>query len=715
LGKSLSATSDETTKNTNQPCSCTSEVVGAYGRMGSVWLCHDDTAAAVPRGVSAGCLTKAGYPIYVATPSYAWSEIWHQTLSERREDLVFVGNGIPPPSFEQATVMVSHFSVLQVCRRRNELESSNPMVGTNALSPKTFLYGRHSERAAQVLEANGVQTEIVESFSEIRIAAARKLVWASCLWLLSHSNTNNPPLTVAEVHEQRQPMLDRLVTDLLPALEQLVGQSINRYDMDEYLKAYSLSIPDAIPSRALAIAELEDRNGVWLAMKSRDKPQTFHQELIQQVTDKEMLENLLQGKHKERVSPNDSQQQTLRLDVKDIGLAVKGDYYPPRSTSPQQIIIVGGGMIGSSVALFLAQRRPDWNITVLDQLSEKDVGRTTPASWAWLNANGKSPKSYQLLNQLGLHAWKHESHLSSLVSWMGSLVRFEERPAFVDDGGYLVEGPLSFSRILELEPFADWKINEDSDQTNSGYTYFFPDEGCVDPLVAVQTLRRAAEDLGVKIVANTNVTNVLRNKQTGNVRGIEAKTVTDDENVEQSTIPADLVVVAAGVGAAAQGLGGLPLLHRPGQIAYASPTTTSQGRLSRILVDPLRSSHVLQRADGSIVAGGGSLEVGGASGSTFSSSENKSAESLLEGAKRLSPSVVNGAEFTHASEAVRPMPKDGLPVVGYLQQGLYTLVTHSGITLGPLLSALAAGEIDENISCDLLSPYRPSRFVENTT
>jgi glycine/D-amino acid oxidase-like deaminating enzyme len=87
----------------------------------------------------------------------------------------------------------------------------------------------------------------------------------------------------------------------------------------------------------------------------------------------------------------------------------------------------------------------------------------------------------------------------------------------------------------------------------------------------------------------------------------------------------------------------------------------------------------------------------------------------LEGAKRLSPSVVDGAEFTHTSEAVRPMPKDGLPVVGYLQQGLYTLVTHSGITLGPLLSALAAGEIDENISCDLLSPYRPSRFVENTT
>jgi glycine/D-amino acid oxidase-like deaminating enzyme len=56
------------------------------------------------------------------------------------------------------------------------------------------------------------------------------------------------------------------------------------------------------------------------------------------------------------------------------------------------------------------------------------------------------------------------------------------------------------------------------------------------------------------------------------------------------------------------------------------------------------------------------------------------------------------------------MPSDGLPVVGYVQQGLYTIVMHSGITLGPVVAALAAGEISENICCKLLGPYRPARF-----
>jgi len=277
-----------------------------------------------------------------------------------------------------------------------------------------------------------------------------------------------------------------------------------------------------------------------------------------------------------------------------------------------------------------------------------------------------------------------------------------------------VEGPLSIERIQQLEPFANWQLKKqhnDDESRDEGATYLFPDEGCVDPIVAVQTLRRVAEERGVHFVANQNVTKVLRDEQTGIICGVESTT---SEDMKPTFTPADLVVVAAGVGAAAPSLGGLPLLHRPGQISYALPKSESPRRLSRILVDPLRSSHVMQRPDGSIVAGGGALVSGGSSGTLIFSSKTKDSEALLEGAKELSPSIVNQAEFTHSSKAVRPMPSDGLPIVGYLQQGLYAIVTHSGITLGPVLSALAAGELDENISCNLLTPYRPSRF-QNTT
>jgi glycine/D-amino acid oxidase-like deaminating enzyme len=369
-------------------------------------------------------------------------------------------------------------------------------------------------------------------------------------------------------------------------------------------------------------------------------------------------------------------------------------------------------------------------VTVIDMLSDSEAGQTTPASWAWLNANGKEPKSYQLLNQLGLHAWKCHPELSSLPSWTGSIVRFEKRPAFVDEGGYPVHGPLSKSKIHELEPLAhlpNMKI-EDGSIHDETPVYFFPDEGSVDPFQAVKTLRRAAQDLGVQFLTNHNVTKVLRN-QDGLVCGIESCPSNSNEGADTTavtTTPTDLVVVAAGVGAATKVLGALPMLHRPGALAFAKPHGHVQGqqrqRLSRILVDPTRSTHVLQRSDGTIVIGGGVLEVGGSSGSALGNNNADGGDDspissadvsllLLDGARQLAPQMVQDATLTHTTQAVRPMPQDGLPAVGYSeQQGLYMIVTHSGFTLGPLLGALAAGEIVEHVSCDLLAQYRPTRF-----
>jgi glycine/D-amino acid oxidase-like deaminating enzyme len=295
---------------------------------------------------------------------------------------------------------------------------------------------------------------------------------------------------------------------------------------------------------------------------------------------------------------------------------------------------------------------------------------------------------------------------------MGSLVRFEKLPAFVNEGGYPVDGPLSESKIHELEPLAHLpNVKIDGSIHDEAPVYFFPGEGSVDPIEAVKTLRRAAEDLGVQFLTNHNVTKVLRN-QDGLVCGIESGPSNSDGVDTVTTTPTDLVVVAAGVGAGAKALGALPLLHRPGALAFAKPNGNVQGQLSRILVDQTRSTHVLQRSDGTIVAGGGVLEVGGSSGSALGNADDSPSNdvSFLDGARQLAPRIVQDATLTHTTQAVRPMPQDGLPAVGYLEQGLYTVVTHSGFTLGPLLGALAAGEIVENVSCDLLAQYRPTRF-----
>jgi glycine/D-amino acid oxidase-like deaminating enzyme len=61
----------------------------------------------------------------------------------------------------------------------------------------------------------------------------------------------------------------------------------------------------------------------------------------------------------------------------------------------------------------------------------------------------------------------------------------------------------------------------------------------------------------------------------------------------------------------------------------------------------------------------------------------------------------------------RPMPPDGLPIVGWLpgHDRIYVAVGHGGITIGPLVGRLVADEIISDRDLKVLKPFRPSRFV----
>ena len=770
--KSIARSKEEPNSKNNEEVvvKYNAEVVGAFGRMGSFWLCHhnDDNDAGsevgvpaiVPRGISPGYLSPFGCPIYIAIPSQFWVEIYNQVPDDRRCDCVFIGNGIPLSELKDATIVVPHYGILQVCRLgKDDNDHVQKPIVTSPLSPKTYIYHRganskhHAMHVSKILNRQDVSTQSVDAdFQKIQTLAGQKLLWASCMWLVCHyvdddttatenNNSSHYPLTVSQAHEQRQRMIDQLVEELLPAFQKMnMGQSLSKDEVLQYIKSYSLSMPTAIPSKQLALAELNERNGVWLKLATTEKPQTFHKQLIQQHIPEVFNMNFSEDQGVRHDDMIDSTE-WLKLDMDHIHLTAWGRRRRQQDSNltaaaikPKHISIVGGGIMGSAISLFLAQRHPNCTIAVFDHNKDNgsSLGKTTPASWAWLNANGKSPKSYQLLNLLGIHAWKHESHLSALPAWMGSLVRFENFPDFVNDGGLPIQGPLSNDQIQEIEPLCDWKLTNKQDDgdgvdtSGEGFTFHFPDEGCVDPAEAVQILRQAAKTLGVKFYNDRNVTNVVKDLETGKVSGIMTSSDIDGEEF----VATDLVVSAAGTGVSSSHLGGMPLQHRPGQIAYAHPSDESQNsgdRLSKLLVDSARQIHLLQRKDGSLVAGGGALEVGGVEFGSSSEEESTSTTTktasattnkndddgdtfLLDGAKKLAPALMSSAKFSHTASAVRPMTSDGLPAIGYIDQGLYVVVTHSGITLGPLLAALAAGEIMENIECDILSEYRPTRF-----
>ena len=78
--------------------------------------------------------------------------------------------------------------------------------------------------------------------------------------------------------------------------------------------------------------------------------------------------------------------------------------------------------------------------------------------------------------------------------------------------------------------------------------------------------------------------------------------------------------------------------------------------------------------------------------------------------------ALHSAKISETLVGVRPIPKDGFSCVGAVSAlpGYYEAVTHSGVTLGPLVGRLLAKEILSGEVDPLVAPFRPDRFVRNT-
>jgi len=163
--------------------------------------------------------------------------------------------------------------------------------------------------------------------------------------------------------------------------------------------------------------------------------------------------------------------------------------------------------------------------------------------------------------------------------------------------------------------------------------------------------------------------------------------ITDDG----TKFEADVVIVAAGVGS--KDLSGVDVIRQPGVIALTKSVCTkfnadregvdlAGNAPRRVLVDTINEAHILQRRGGELAIGGGYLQVGGVA------------------------SVSQLGRLAEKKEDERNAAAKEIP-------GLFCVVSHSGITLGPLLGELAAIELQlchQTAASELLEDYRPTRF-----
>ncbi|MGK5064934.1 FAD-dependent oxidoreductase [Janthinobacterium sp. LB3P112] len=66
-----------------------------------------------------------------------------------------------------------------------------------------------------------------------------------------------------------------------------------------------------------------------------------------------------------------------------------------------------------------------------------------------------------------------------------------------------------------------------------------------------------------------------------------------------------------------------------------------------------------------------------------------------------------------AGIGLRPMPFDGVPIIGYLAQveGVYVCAMHPGVVLAAIVGQLASEEIVDGQPASALEACRPARFL----
>jgi glycine/D-amino acid oxidase-like deaminating enzyme len=362
-----------------------------------------------------------------------------------------------------------------------------------------------------------------------------------------------------------------------------------------------------------------------------------------------------------------------------------------------RVAVVGAGVVGTSVAYRLSEGGAE---VVLVDGAEPGSG-TTSTSFAWVNANNKLPREYFELNLAGMqeHGRLHDEISGGWLHPTGNLIVPTERE--LENLVERVERLHSWSYAAEMLPAST--VNE---KLESRVVFpdpvtrvaHFPQESWVDAPTLTRTLVQATGRNG----ASTLFGNVVNGIEVGG-KGVTVSLGNSE------TVHAEAVVNATGAGAApvAEMVGReLPLDVFPGLLVRVAVPGGPLGHL-------LHTPHINLRPDGPgyVLLHHGSIDE--ELTDDFAGAEDPLCKELLHRAQRVLPALEE-AEIVEARFGSRPVPADGHSCVGALSRipGYYEAVTHSGVTLGPLVGRLLAREILTGEVDPLIAPFRPDRFAE---
>lgn len=372
----------------------------------------------------------------------------------------------------------------------------------------------------------------------------------------------------------------------------------------------------------------------------------------------------------------------------------------------KRVGIIGGGIIGASTALQLSSAGAD---VILFEKEEPAAG-ATGASVAWINPVSDD-EHYMKLRVESMKAWHEDDALYGMnamwggaINWVNGPDKLEKLKTKADLIRQTWEPPrlLTGSEITEVCPgvFPGEKVS---------YAFKTHRDGHVDPVFATNRYLHIAQRFGAKIIYPCEVTGIKLSQ--GHLKSVATT---------QGDFDLDYLVSATGTSTPqimALMERQFDLTHKPGLVVHTTPIPFETNKV----FEANGYIEFKQYYDGRVLSRFGSPpDLPQHAGILRTEMAYPSAElkewhgrHLISETAKLFPSIKN-AEPAKILLGFRPYPKDNRPVIGPVPgvDNVFMVVTHSGITLAPILGRYMAHEIMTGTEAPLLAPYRPTRYIK---
>ena len=366
--------------------------------------------------------------------------------------------------------------------------------------------------------------------------------------------------------------------------------------------------------------------------------------------------------------------------------------------------VVGGGIVGAAIAMYLVEAGA--RVTVFEK-SGPAMGATRN-SFAWLNAFVTDPH-YRALRLASMATYRNlDRQLGLGIVWGGYLnwANDEVQSAVVRANAANLDG--SFFPVQWLSAAEVALLNPQLRPGPISAALYSTIDGHLDPVYVTRRLldRAVANGAALQMPAELLALDFHEGRLKAAV-------------TMEGRVPLDRLVVAAGVDTpSVLALAGfkLRLRHAPGILVHSKPMPA----LTRIIHEGPSDLSFKQMADGSLVGTDSPLPpdrpehaaIRAVAGDFPSEAlREMHGNRILTRIARVLPAAMD-ARIERLTLGFRPMPTDDLPVVGPVPGApdVYVSVTHSGVTLAPILGRYITREIVDGDQVGFLAPYRPERF-----